>query len=58
MSDQNFEETDALVLDDKTDDHELSELITFIEGRFNRSKDWRRFDEERWLQSYRNYRGL
>ena len=58
MSDQNFEETDALVLDEKTKDLELSELIAFIEGRFNRSKDWRRFDEERWLQSYRNYRGL
>jgi hypothetical protein len=58
MSDQNFEETDALVLDEKTDDLELSGLIAFIEGRFNRSKDWRRFDEERWLQSYRNYRGL
>jgi|TARA_R110000744_G_scaffold380390_1_gene501033 hypothetical protein len=58
MSDQNFEETETLVLDEKTKDLELSELITFIEGRFNRSKDWRRFDEERWLQSYRNYRGL
>jgi len=58
MSDQNFEETDALVLDDKTEDSELSQLVSFIEGRYNRSKDWRRFDEERWLQSYRNYRGL
>ena len=58
MSDQNFEETDALVLDEKTDDLELSQLIAFIEERFKRSKDWRRFDEERWLQSYRNYRGL
>ena len=58
MSDQNFEETDSLVLDEKTKDLELSQLIAFIEGRFKRSKDWRRFDEERWLQSYRNYRGL
>ena len=51
MSDQNFEETDALVLDDKTEDSELSQLVSFIEGRNNRSKDWRRFDEERSLQS-------
>ena len=58
MSDQNFEEADTLVLDEKTKDLELSQLIAFIEERFNRSKDWRRFDEERWLQSYRNYRGL
>ncbi len=58
MSDQNFEEADTLVLDEKTKDLELSQLIAFIEERFNRSKDWRRFDEERWLQSYRNYRGI
>ena len=58
MSDQNFEESDPLVLEDDEDDIELSQLISFIDGRFNRSKDWRRFDEERWLQSYRNYRGL
>ena len=58
MADANFEETNPLALDEKTKDLELSNLITFIEGRFKRSKDWRRFDEERWLQSYRNYRGL
>ena len=58
MADENFEDANPLALDDTTDDTELSSLISFIEGRFKRSKDWRRFDEERWLQSYRNYRGL
>jgi hypothetical protein len=58
MTDQNFEETNPLVIDENTKDIELSNLITFIKERFKRSKDWRRFDEERWLQSYRNYRGL
>ena len=58
MADENFEDTNVLALDEKTKDLELSQLIAFIEGRFKRSKDWRRFDEERWLQSYRNYRGL
>ena len=58
MEDTNFEDTNPVVLDDDTKDIELASLITFIEGRFKRSKDWRRFDEERWLQSYRNYRGL
>ena len=58
MVDKNFEEEDTLVLDDKTNDDELSEIIDFIQDNFKRSKDWRRFDEERWLQSYRNYRGI
>ncbi len=58
MVDKNFEEEDTLVLDDKTKDEELSGVVDFIQDNFKRSKDWRRFDEERWLQSYRNYRGI
>jgi hypothetical protein len=58
MVDNTFEEVQTFALDEKAKDQELSELITFIEGRYKRSKDWRRFDEERWLQSYRNYRGI
>ena len=58
MVDKNFEEEDTLVLDEKTEDDELSGIVNFIEDNFKRSKDWRRFDEERWLQSYRNYRGI
>ena len=59
MAENTFEETQALALEEDTKkDDELSGLIDFIEQRYNRSKDWRRFDEERWLQSYRNYRGL
>ena len=58
MVDKNFEEEDTLVLDDETKDSELSGVINFIQDNFKRSKDWRRFDEERWLQSYRNYRGI
>jgi len=58
MVDKNFEEEDTLVLDEKTKDDELSGIVNFIEDNFKRSKDWRRFDEERWLQSYRNYRGI
>ena len=58
MVDKNFEEEDTLVLDEKTDDDELAGIVNFIEDNFKRSKDWRRFDEERWLQSYRNYRGI
>jgi hypothetical protein len=33
-------------------------LISFLEERFSRAEDARRFDEERWLRAYRNYRGI
>ena len=58
MVDNTFEETQAFALDESIDDVKSDSLIAFIEDRFNRSKEWRRFDEERWLQAYRNYRGI
>ena len=33
-------------------------LLNFIEGRYTRSEESRRFDETRWLRAYRNYRGI
>lgn len=33
-------------------------IIDLIEGRFTRAKEARRYDEERWLRAYRNYRGI
>jgi hypothetical protein len=33
-------------------------LIAFIKERFERSKNKRLQDEQRWLQAYRNYRGI
>lgn len=36
----------------------LGGLVSYIEGRFTRSKDARRQDEERWLRCYRNFRGI
>lgn len=35
-----------------------SPLVRFVQERFSRAKDYRDSDEERWLKSYRNYRGL
>ncbi len=35
-----------------------SGTVAFVESQYNRSKDARLTDEERWLDSYRNYRGL
>ena len=36
----------------------FSGVISWVTERFNRSNDVRQADEERWLRSYRNYRGL
>ena len=36
----------------------LSGVTAFIESQFQRSKDRRLFDEDRWLKAYRNYRGI
>lgn len=35
-----------------------SELVSYIMHEYQRSKDKRRWDEERWLQAYANYRGI
>ena len=35
-----------------------SSLIDIVMSRFKRAEDARNTDEERWLQSYRNYRGI
>ena len=37
---------------------EYSGVAAYVESQFRRSKDDRLTDEERWLTSYRNYRGL
>jgi len=37
---------------------DYSGVASFIAGQFRKSKDHRLSDEERWLMSYRNYRGL
>ena len=41
-----------------SENRELSELVSWINSRFQRSKDSRYEDEERWLKNYRNYRGI
>lgn len=33
-------------------------LVAFVKERYSRAKDKRLTDEQRWLQAYRNYRGL
>jgi hypothetical protein len=58
MADTDYTNVSSVTVDEKMEDKELSSIVTFIESKYKRSKDWRRFDEERWLQSYKNYRGI
>ena len=43
--------------DEDVVEEELGGLIAHIKGQFNKAKDRRQSDEERWLMAYRNYRG-
>jgi hypothetical protein len=33
-------------------------IISFVQERFTRAEESRRYDEQRWLRAYRNYRGI
>ena len=65
MAEENNEimiEDDAIALED-TNESELSDvgvngIIPFVQERYDRAEDYRRNDEERWLRSYTNYRGI
>jgi hypothetical protein len=62
--DINLDISDAPVLhaeegaDVESENLELSEMVSWIESRFTRSKQARYEDEDRWLTNYRNYRGI
>jgi hypothetical protein len=60
--------TDTTYMDDKSVGLEDSKqaqdpfagngIISFIAERFSRAEESRRYDEQRWLRAYRNYRGI
>jgi len=54
------EENEISALDDtKSNDSETYDnLVSYVENRFQRAKDGRHSDEIRWVQAYRNYRGI
>ena len=64
MAEENegFIEDDAIILEDTddstVDDADTAKIIPFIMEKYNRADDYRQQDEQRWLQAYRNYRGL
>lgn len=61
-TDAKADDTNIVSLDEDGDvaqeNIEFSGLVSYINGRFERSKTRRMSDETRWLKSYRNYRGM
>ena len=53
---------DSIALEDSDEsnvsDINVSGIIPFVQDLYQRAEDYRNNDEERWLRSYRNYRGL
>jgi hypothetical protein len=62
MANSGFIEDRGFSLDDVSDASKESEvvspLVRFVEERYIKAENSRRNDEERWLRSYRNYRGI
>lgn len=58
-TDLSTDETIAMKEGDPTQDSiENQGLVSFVKERYQRSKDKRQVDEQRWLACYRNFRGL
>ena len=60
MDEMSFE-TDEVISAEGLDDKlmpSVSAVTAFVHDRFKRSEDARLTDETRWLQAYRNYRGI
>lgn len=56
-----FDEDEVIALEDSADeseDLEYSAFVSEIRSKYQRSKDRRLTDEERWLTAYKNYRGV
>src|SRR5210317_129656 len=56
-----FNEDEVIALEDSADeseDLEYSAFVAEIRSKYQRSKDRRLTDEERWLTAYKNYRGV
>ena len=46
-------------LEEKTEDERsYDSLVSYVEARYERAKTRRYSDEERWVQAYKNYRGI
>ena len=60
MAEEMFETDEVVAAEDSNDRifEKKSSVIQFVEDRYKRAEDARYADEQRWLKSYRNYRGI
>jgi hypothetical protein len=49
-----LEDTDNSIVEDIA----ASNIIPFVQERYKKAEDYREQDEQRWLRSYKNYRGI
>tara|TARA_R100000951_G_C2651826_1_gene184637 strand:- start:1727 stop:3922 length:2196 start_codon:yes stop_codon:yes gene_type:complete len=58
MADDFLDSDENTALEDSNQSTEYEDLISYVEKKFTTAKSARYTDEARWLQSYRNYRGI
>ena len=58
MADDFLDTDENTALEDSNQSTEYDDLISYVQKKFTTAKSARYTDEARWLQSYRNYRGI
>ena len=62
MAEEIMIEDDAISLGDAEEsnqaDYDVAGIIPFVMGKYQKSDNFREYDEQRWLKAYKNYRGL
>ena len=58
MSDDFLDTDENTALEDGKDENQYTDLLGYIDKKYTSAKSSRYNDETRWLQSYRNYRGI
>lgn len=57
-----FDNVDAIVFKESgnvdTENYRMAGVISYVEDRFQKAKDKRKNDDERWQTAYRNFRGI
>ena len=57
-----MEDSESSYIDDipegETSDEPVGKVVSYVTDRFKRAETSRYTDEERWVKSYRNYRGI
>ena len=55
-----MEETSAIedVSEEDYSDPLAGQIVDFVKDKYSKSETARQIDEERWIQAYRNYRGI